>query len=167
MTIEQLTQLFDYMYWANCQMWQCVIELDEDQLTTDPGYSIGSIRAQLVHMMTIDNLWINYLWHGEVEFLQADHFLTLSQIRTEWDALEEEARDYLSTLTSDNLAQWVAPPFLNLPTMKLGDMLIQLVNHSTDHRAQILAGIHGVGGMTIAQDYTHYLRHQSPYRQIA
>lgn len=167
MNIQHLTQLFDYMYWANCQMWQCVISLDEEQLTTDLDYSIGSIRAQLVHMMAIDNLWINFLWHGEVEFLPEHNFLTLSQIRAEWDALEEEARDYISTLTSDDLEQWVTPTFQNLPPLKLGDILMQLINHSTDHRAQILAGIHRVGGHTIAQDYTRYLSQQSPYRQIA
>lgn len=157
MGIQNLSRLFDYMYWANCQMWQCAISLDEQQLSTDLGYSIGSVRAQLVHMVSMDNLWINFLWHDEVEFLNGTYLPTLPKIREEWDALEEEIRDYLTTLTDEDLEQVVTPPFLNLPSLKLGDILLQIINHATDHRAQILAGIHYLGGTTIEQDYTNYL----------
>lgn len=157
MSIQDLTRLFDYMYWANCQMWDCVTSLDEQKQTADLGYSIGSVRAQLVHMVSMDNLWINFLWHSDVEFLSENYLPTLPKIREEWDALEDELRDYLSTLTDDDLEQTITPPFLNLPPLKLGDILLQIVNHATDHRAQILAGIHHLGGRTVAQDYTHYL----------
>ena len=167
MTIQDLTRLFDYMYWANCQMWNCVTALDEHQLNTPLEYSIGSVRAQLTHMVSIENLWINYLWHEEVEFLPADYFRDLPQIREEWDALEEEIRDYLSTLTDDDLQQEIEPDFFDLPPLKLGDILLQLINHATDHRAQILAGIHRLGGDTVAQDYLRYLAQNNISQQVA
>lgn len=161
MTVDDVIQLVDYMYWANCQMWDCVMTLDEGQRKTPLTYSIGSIHAQLAHMVSIDNLWINYLWHGEVEFLQTSYFKSIEQVRAEWDALESETRDYLSTLTDDDLIHEIKVDFLNLPPIKLGDMLLQLINHATDHRAQILAGIHQFGGQTVEQDYMRYIAQQA------
>lgn len=157
MKIADIQKLFDYMYWANCQMWQCVVQIDESQRNTDLHYSLGSVQSQLVHMVSIENLWINYLWHGEVEFLDQQLLPTLTHIREEWDALEDEIRDYLTTLSDDDLEQIIEPKFFNLPPLKLRDILLQIVNHATDHRAQILAGLHRLGGPTIAQDYLRYL----------
>ena len=157
MKIADFQKLFDYMYWANCQMWHCIVEMDDTQRTTDLHYSIGSVQAQLIHMVSIENLWINYLWHGEVEFLTENLLPTLGHIREEWDALEDEIRDYLTTLTDADLDRVIHPPFLNLPPLTLRDILLQLVNHATDHRAQILAGVHRLGGQTIAQDYLSYV----------
>ena len=36
-------------------------------------------------------------------------------------------------------------------------MLLHLVNHGTDHRAQMLAMLNSLGAPTFAQDYLHYL----------
>ena len=36
--------------------------------------------------------------------------------------------------------------------------LLHMINHGTDHRAQTLAMMHGMGAETIAQDYSKYLR---------
>ncbi len=38
----------------------------------------------------------------------------------------------------------------------LWESLYQVLNHSTDHRAQTLAQIYRVGGETIAQDFVYY-----------
>ena len=157
MNVQDFARLFDYMYWANCQMLHCVGSLNETQVQTDLSYSIGSVQSQLAHMVSMDNLWINYLWHGEVEFLNKGYFKSLNDIYEEWQALEEETRDYLSTLTNDDLERTVTPAFLDLPPMSLRDVLLQIINHATDHRAQVLAGIHHLGGATVEQDYSRYL----------
>jgi len=158
MKITDFQQLFDYMYWANRQMWQCVAGMNTSQHRENLDYSIGSVYLQLVHIVSIENLWINYLWHGEVEFLNEVNLPTMGHIRVEWDALEEEFRDYLSTLTDDDLDTLIVAPFFNLPPLTLRDILLQIVNHATDHRAQILAGVHKLGGATVPQDYLRYLK---------
>jgi len=157
MTVQEMIRLFDYMYWANKQMWQCVLTLDEAQQKINLDYSIGSVHDQLVHLVSVENLWVNYLWHGEVEFIDGRMLNTLSQIRKEWDALEQEMRDYLSTLTDDDLNQVITVKFATPSTVKLKDILLQILNHATDHRAQILAGINRLGGKTVEQDYFRYL----------
>jgi len=161
MKVQDIQRLFDYMYWANAEMWQCAQNLTPHQRRMDNTYSVGSVQQQLFHLVAMDNLWINYLWHGDVEFLQPWELPTLDHIIKERDALEHEIRDYLSTLTDADLDKIITPPFMNLPPMHLQDALLQIINHATDHRAQILAAIHRLGGQTIAQDYMRYLA-QSP-----
>jgi uncharacterized damage-inducible protein DinB len=34
---------------------------------------------------------------------------------------------------------------------------VQVINHSTDHRAQMLAGLHRLGAPTVGQDLLDYL----------
>ncbi|PJF26553.1 MAG: hypothetical protein CUN52_15675 [Phototrophicales bacterium] len=41
--------------------------------------------------------------------------------------------------------------------MTVRDALVQVANHSTDHRAQTLAGLHQLGATTVEQDYLFYL----------
>jgi len=147
--VHELRHLFDEMYRANHQMWVCVLKLREEQLTTDLGYPIGSIHTQLVQMICNENLWVNFLWHGEVEYLREVNFPTLAQIRLEWDALEAEMRDYLSTLTPAVLEHQVELGCLNLPRLTLREILLRVVNHATNYRTQILSGIHQLGSPMI------------------
>jgi uncharacterized damage-inducible protein DinB len=139
--MNELKRLFDDMYRANHQMWQCILQFREDQLTINLGYLNGSVRTQLVQMICSENLWVNFLWHGEVEYLREAGFSTLAQVRLEWDALEAEMRDYLSTLTPADLEHLVELDFLNLPTLTVSDILLRVINHATNYRTQILLDI--------------------------
>ena len=50
--------LFDYHFTVNHKIWQtCIVPLSDAQYTTDEAYSHGSIRNQLVHMMSVDARW--------------------------------------------------------------------------------------------------------------
>ena len=91
-----LSTHLNYHYWAHARVWECVELLPEAEYRRmDTG---GSVHHQLVTMMATENLWINYLWHGEVEYLTPDHFRTRQCIRAEWTALEEELRDFVDVL---------------------------------------------------------------------
>ena len=47
---------------------------------------------------------------------------------------------------------------------KIGEALIHVVNHSTDHRAQMLRLIGDYGGQTFEQDIIFYLRAEAIFR---
>ncbi len=140
--MNELRSLFDAMYQENHQMWAYLLELHVDQLKINMEITNGSIHSLLVQMMCNENLWVNYLWHDEVEYLRVSEFPTLAKIRHEWDALEVEMKDYLSTLTVDDLGRVVDTCSLNLPSVTLIEILTQVVNYAASCRTQILAGIH-------------------------
>jgi uncharacterized damage-inducible protein DinB len=155
---QALTRIFDYHYWANRRLWYSVVALNDEQFTQILSDSSPSIRTQLVHMVSNENLWVNYLWHGEVEFLQECHLPTRASIRQEWDALEEEMRDFISTLSHIELERQVQPPFLNTGvSLKLWESLLQITHQATTSRAQLRLHLNRLGSPSLSHDFIDFV----------
>ena len=77
-------------------------------------------------------------------------------IRAHWDTLEQNMRDYLSKLRDDML---IEKPFAEGEDkdLILWQVLLHVVNHGTDHRAQMLRILHDLGVKTVSQDYIFYV----------
>jgi uncharacterized damage-inducible protein DinB len=138
---QALRDLFDIHYRENRRVWSRVTTLSDEQFTRELDSVTGSIRAQLVHMVAEENLWVNYLWHDGIEFLQEADFPSRPAIRYEWDELEEEILDFVDDLTPTELEREVAPDFLNGTSVKIREVLLQLIDQASERRAQILAGL--------------------------
>lgn len=144
-TKQSLTRLFNYHYAANRRLWRSVMALSDRQFTHTPGDGTASIQTQIVRMVANENLWINYLWHDEVEFLQVSHLPTRSSIRLEWDALEEEIHDFIDEISPAGLERQVDPPFLRTTgSLKVGDILLHLLTDAVERRARLRLHLHGV-----------------------
>ena len=155
MNADNFRALFDYHFRLNRVIWSySIVPLTEEQFLQPSDYSIGSVHNQLVHMLNVDNAWFSDL-RGEtlVEDLERDSQHSREEIRALWDELEGKIREYLATLTDDMLDQVL----LEADPYPLWQVLLHVVNHGTDHRAQLLAQLHQVGGKTLPQDYVFYL----------
>ncbi|MBC8160894.1 MAG: DinB family protein [Roseiflexaceae bacterium] len=153
--------LYRYTYWANRKVWACVEQLNDEQFTQELDYSIGALRNQCIHTMGVESWWITFLATGTLQFLSFDDYPTRASVRAKWDEIERYVLGYLDSLTPDQLQREVHPDFWeDDPPIKLWQALLQVANHSTDHRAQILAGLHRLGGPTVGQDYLDYLDEQ-------
>jgi uncharacterized damage-inducible protein DinB len=151
-----LTTQLNYHYWAHRRVWACIEPLsDEDYFRMAAS---GSIHDQVFRMMAAENLWINFLWHEEVEFLTLDQFPTRAAIRSEWSALEEEMRDYVDGLREDELQRVVTPPFWkNRVRVQVWEALLQVFNHAVDSRARLLTALELVGAQTTSQDFSEHI----------
>jgi uncharacterized damage-inducible protein DinB len=113
-----------------------------------------SIRAQVVHMVANENLWVNYLWHGEVEFLQESQISTRARIREEWDALEEEMCDFIDELSPAELESQIEPPFLKTgASLKVWEILLQIINDAAASRRQLRGQLHRLGSPGFAHGF--------------
>lgn len=148
--------LWDYNQWAHQRVWNCVQALTEDQFTQEINYSLGSIRNQLVHVMSADRGWFSVATtKARTGTLELQDFTTMAGVRSAWDDVHESVRAYLETATGDQLGE----------VLDAGDdralfrweIFAHMVNHGTDHRAQILWMLHQLGVETIAQDMIGYL----------
>jgi len=158
---QSLTRLFNYHYWANRRLWDSVMALSEKQFTQALSDGSPPIRTQIVRMVAHENLWVNYLWHGEVEFLQESYLPTRACIRAEWDALEEEMRDFIDDLSPAELESQVEPPFLNAEvSLKMWEILLQIIHQATESRAQMCLHLHRLGSPAPAQDFIDFLVEQ-------
>lgn len=160
MNPDTYRELFAYDEWANHRVWDCLDRLTDEQFTTDLSYSVGSLRMQTVHMLTNQSFWVGFLTTGERRFVDYDDYPTRPVIRTAWKQVHRETRDYLDALTAPALDRIVLPEHWAQRGRKpftVCQGLTQVLNHNTDHRAQMLAGLHRLGGRTVAQDYLAYL----------
>jgi uncharacterized damage-inducible protein DinB len=150
--------LYDYNFWAHRRVWNCVMQLSEEQYNYPLDYSIGSIYIQTLHTMAVEHWWFHFLCEGTLNFLEEADFPSRPTIRTQWDQTEAYIRAYLDTLTTKEMNREVMPPFWeNKPAIKVWEAITQVANHSTDHRAQTLAGLHRLGAPTLGQDYLDYI----------
>lgn len=159
MNAEFFRDLYNYNFWARDQVWSCVEQLTDEEFETDIGYSYGTIRDQCVHMLAVEYWWFEFLRSGEVRFADADKLDTRAAIRAEWATVEEMALGYVESADDAELQREVHPDHWDADEgpIKVWQAMLQVANHSTDHRAQVLAGIQQLGGPTVAQDYLDYL----------
>ena len=160
MLIDMIKQHIDYNYWAHGLIWECVLNLTDEQFIQPLDYSVGAIRTQLVHTMWAEDVWLNRIRGGEQPTYVAEDFPTRADIRIKWDIVETNMRAYIHSVEEAELGRVMH--YQNSQGTQLQNTVIQtllhMINHGTDHRAQTLAMMHGMGAKTIAQDYSKYLR---------
>ena len=160
MNKQDALRLFDYNLWANQKVWGYVMSLSEEQFKQPSDYSIGSVHQQIVHMMDAEAVWLARVKGAAPEiFHEADVFPTRESIRARWDQVEANWRAYLNSLPDGDLhgtAEYISRTDKLLHRTPLWESLMQIINHSTDHRSQTLALIHQLGGETGAHDFVFY-----------
>jgi uncharacterized damage-inducible protein DinB len=150
--------LYDYHFAANRAVWdRCVVPLTDEQFTRNLDYSVGSVRNQVVHLFNMDERWFSGLRGVPIPgFRNPAHFATRPVIRQHWDAVEADMRGYLAVLRDAMLDD---QPFLAIDgdPIRLWQALLHVVNHGTDHRAQLLVVLRQLGVPTFPQDYADYI----------
>lgn len=163
MNLDYIRTLYDYNYWAHRKVWDCAATLTEEQFTRDLGYSWKSIRGQLVHVMGAEWLWFQRLRGTSPGGLPAEaNYPTREAIRQEWDTIETDVRGYVNALTNESLATAIDYRTTSgkPQSQPKWQILLHVVNHGTDHRAQILAMLYQLGAPTVEQDLLFYFREQ-------
>ncbi len=147
MHADDIRQLYNYHFALNRRVWEeSVMALTQEQFLQKLDYSVGSIRNQMVHMMSVDERWFSRLRGAEVpDFRNPVHFPQRDKIRASWDTVEDMMRGYLNRLTDEQ----VNSPF---EEFAMWQVLLRVLNHGTDHRAQTLAMLHTLGAPTFTQD---------------
>jgi uncharacterized damage-inducible protein DinB len=158
MNADAFRQFYEYHFTENHKIWDtCIMSLSQEQFTQPSSYSVGSVRNQLVHMMNCDDYWFSAL-RGilDREDLNPDDFNDRSTLRAHWDTVEQSMRGYLAKLKDEDL--FVKPfPGTGDDKLILWQVLLQVGNHGTDHRAQLLRLLSDLGVETGPQDYIFYV----------
>ncbi|MCO5183229.1 MAG: DinB family protein [Anaerolineae bacterium] len=149
MNAEMFRQLYAYHFAVNRKVWlDCVMKLSDRQFREKVGYSVGSVRNQTVHMLNVDSRWFHALRGEQVPgLLNPVYFGTKAKVRSTWDQVEIEMHTYMEALTDSDLIR----PIDN--GMPVWQVLFHVLNHGTDHRAQLLAALNRLGMQTVSQDY--------------
>lgn len=162
MNADAFRQLYEYHFAQNRKLWDIyLMPLPQALFTQRVEYSVGSIRNHVVHLMSVDDTWFSGL-RGEAlpEPLNPADFDDRATIRARWDQVEQKMRAYLAGLRDDRLFEKPFPDGED-QDLVLWQVLLHVVNHGTDHRAQLLRSLHDLGIKTGPQDYVFYLYDQA------
>lgn len=150
---------YDYHFTENRKLWdRYITPLSYDQFTQDVSYSHGSVRDQILHLMSVDEIWFSELQGiGPSESFPPGTADDRTNIRTHWDGVEQSMRAYLAELQDDTLfAKPIKEPEED-KDLVVWQVLLHVVNHGTDHRAQLLRLLNDLGVQTTSQDYIFYV----------
>jgi len=158
MNADAFRQFYDYHFAENRKIWdRHVVPLTDEQFGRPVDYSHGSVKGQIVHMMSADDYWFSGLRGVKrPEELNPNDFKDRPVIRAVWDKIERTMRDYLATVRDEALFE---RPFTDGEddNLLLWQAFLHVANHGTDHRAQLLRFLHDLGVRTSAQDYIFYI----------
>lgn len=159
MNADAFRYLYDYHFTENRRMWDnCVTPLSSEQFTQNVTYSHGSVRDQIIHLVDVDELWFSELRGIQPsEPFPATSSDDRENIRTKWDSIEQSMRDYLAHLRDDMLFDRPIKEPEEDKGLIVWQVLLHVVNHGTDHRAQLLRLIHDLGVKTTSQDFIFYI----------
>ena len=156
MNADLFRHFYAYHFSENRTLWdQFIMPLTQEQFEQPVDYSQGSVRNQLVHLMEVDEAWFSDL--RGVQIPESPDFTAINdraQIRAHWDTVEQFMRDYLADLQDDMLLE--KPLQGEDENLFLWQVLLHVVNHGTDHRAQVRRVLHDLGVRTPPQDYIFY-----------
>jgi uncharacterized damage-inducible protein DinB len=162
MNPDAFRHVYGYHFAENRVVWEHASSLSEEQFARDAAYSVGSVRDQIVHLISADDVWFSQL-RGVEPTTPAAGLGDRAAIRAQWDEVERQARDYLAALRDEML---FGKPFPDHPEDKdlvLWQVLLHVANHGTDHRAQVLRALNDLGVQTRSQDYVfHAYGHPLP-----
>jgi uncharacterized damage-inducible protein DinB len=105
MNADAFRHFYNYHFAENRKIWDSyVTPLSQEQFTQDVAYSHGSVRNQIVHLMSVDDTWFSGLRGVEIpEPLNPANFDDRKLIRADWDTVEQKMRDYLAKLRDEML----------------------------------------------------------------
>jgi uncharacterized damage-inducible protein DinB len=160
MTVDIFHKHFEYTFYTDRLVWDYVMKLTDDQFYRPNTYSLGSVHEQVVHMMTVQEVWLARIHGQQLSMAVGADFPQRDQIRAHWDTVEDAWRSYLARLDEPELRRVVVARTSRGDVFEevVWEILLHVVNHTTDHRAQLLAAMHAAGGETVAQDWIFFSR---------
>ncbi|MEL6270721.1 MAG: DinB family protein, partial [Chloroflexota bacterium] len=140
-----IRQLFSYdIYMTSQLVSEGMAGLNDGQLDKNFGYSHGNVRAQLAHVLVAGRYWLERAFDTEIDGTVNAIFGAMSEYG---DAVTDKALMLP--------VEYKTGAGVSAANMRW-EMLWNLVNHGTDHRAQTLAMLHELGAPTFEQDLMIY-----------
>lgn len=159
MNADAFRHLYGYHFAENRIIWdRYVVQLSYEQFTQGAAYSHGSVRDQIVHLINVDDAWFSELQGIEpLDELPPTNADDRNNLRAHWDKVEGRMRNYLTLLRDELLFDKPIKEPEEDKELIVWQVLLHVVNHGTDHRAQLLRLLSDLGLKTTSQDYIFYV----------
>lgn len=160
MNLQDMNLLYDYNYWANGKMITAAAKLTHEQFIAPTSHNYGSLRGTLVHLLDTEYGWRMLCQHNTFapDLNEAD-YPTLEVVAQRWREEEKAMRDYLRSLTDQDLTGVIRYTIPDGQTREriLWHCLLHVVNHGTQHRSEAAAILTSDGQSPGDMDFTLFL----------
>lgn len=150
--------LFGYHFSENKRILELIKRLDSQQLHAEVKYSIGSIMNHAQHLVYVDDGWLTDI-ADLVPLIDDPKELVLEALMDFTMEIEERMFTFLSEQTDDDFFQQPIRDGED-KDLYLWQILFHMINHGTDHRAQLHRLLHDQGITTRSQDYVFHAYEQ-------
>ncbi|NPV74861.1 MAG: hypothetical protein HPY59_00655 [Anaerolineae bacterium] len=153
--LELIQPILQYHDTLHRQLWESIMGLSDAQFVQEIPYSHGSIRNQMVHLTAVEGRWLRGLKGlPDARSYNPDPagYPTRQSAYHLWQAGAQEWAAYAGAL--DEASLLYISPGMPGPAWQV---LLHVVNHGTDHRAQVLRALHDFGAPTFDQDLIFHL----------
>ncbi len=162
MNTAELLHLYDYNYWANARILDTAARADPAVLSRPTGLPYDSVLGVLAHLLAGEHIWRVRCQEGlsPKSLLSVKDFPDLHSLRVRWGAEEKAMRAYLAGLSDASLtgAMRYRSTDGRENSTPLWQVLLHLVNHGTQHRAEAAAELTRAGQSPGDIDYMVYIR---------
>ena len=159
MNADAFRHFYTYHFAENRKVWEHIASLTFEQFTQPVGYSRGSVREQVIHLLDAEDMWFSELQSVEPSepLPETTNVDDRDIIRAHWDKVEQKIRAYLADLQDSMLFSKPIKEPDEDKDLIVWQVLLHVANHATDHRAQLLRVLHDLGVETKYQDYIFYV----------
>lgn len=158
---ELLTDLAKYNIWANALFIKVLSKLSDEQLDTDIVSSFPNIRRTVYHMWSAEDIWLQRLALVEqATWAESSFEGSFAEACQRWENASRGLLEFIERQYSDRAFEHVLQ-YYNLKKqstkLQVSTALVQVLNHATYHRGQLVTMMRQVGVKKIpASDYFIY-----------
>ncbi len=162
--IEFLREFFRFNDWARAKVLAAAEPLSDAQLDRPFEMGEGSLRKTIYHLWAAEYGWLNrWLPQPDRHYDAECRGEPLAEIQRRFAETADVRNAYLEHLEEGGLDRAVT--YTNsqgvTSTFTIGQMMLQVCNHGTHHRAQALNMLRHVGGAGPKLDYVAMLREEA------
>lgn len=135
--MDTLTTIFSHNLWANVQLLDACTKLSDEQLNTALSGTFGTIRKTFQHIVLAERGYYSRISTGQRYHHPKDAPpMTLAEMKTSVQETGKGLIEWARKVQANDqvLIDWDGTP-RNIPKIII---LNQVINHATEHRAQIM-----------------------------
>jgi uncharacterized damage-inducible protein DinB len=134
MNVDTLRHFYNYHFFENRKLWDAnITSLSYEKFTQAVNYSYGSVRDQVIHLISVDNICFSELYGVEPsEPLPPTGIDDRTIIRALCDKDEQRMRDYLADIQAEMLFEKLIKEPEEDKDLMAWQVLFHVVNHGTD-----------------------------------
>ena len=157
MQADEIRWLFAYDRWATLRVLTVLDGLDPNVWTRKDAVGDRGLGAILVHHLGASMRWriaFETQGDGQGPELEKEPLPTIDELRARWEAEWAAVDAWLPTVTDG----FIGRAFDGVPVWQ---MLVHVVNHGTQHRAEVAALLTAVGRSPGELDLVNYAEEQA------